>query len=311
MESLYSEPELKELSIQVIQEHRARNEVKILEERLAELKKALEQAETEKNKEVKESEDAKNNVFMKLLFSAKVEKEELEAYIASEKYDVALDTYKTVESQLQNAKRQLAKLDGCKEKYEKRYAAKRNALLAEKGDDADKILELEKEIDTLTIKCKEAKEALVVCNEAFETSVLILNRLGDAEYSLKTDDGFLVRNEASPMEFSKLNSVTVATKHAKELRELLKRLRKEMQDITLRMEIRDACLDTKTDEWVRVIGRNGGLSREIRHIKELLEEITAMSNDISKARTGIETYIKNCETQFNTKETELKQIIFR
>lgn len=310
MESLYSEPELKELSIQVIQEHRARNEVKILEERLAELKKALEQAETEKNKEVKESEDAKNNVFMKLLFSAKVEKEELEAYIASEKYDVALDTYKTVESQLQNAKRQLAKLDGCKEKYEKRYAAKRNALLAEKGDDADKILELEKEIDTLTVRCKEAKEALDVCNKGFETSVLILNRLGDAEYSLKMNK-FAPRYDASLMELSKLNSVMDATKLAKELRELLKRLRKEMQDITLSMEIRDACLDTKTDDWVRVIGRNGGLSREIRHIKELLEEITAMSNDISKARTGIETYIKNCETQFNTKETELKQIIFR
>lgn len=88
---------MKELSIQVLQESRARNEVKILEERLAELKKELELAETDKNKEVKESEDAKNNVFMKLLFSAKVEKEELEAYIATEKYDVALDTYKTVE----------------------------------------------------------------------------------------------------------------------------------------------------------------------------------------------------------------------
>ena len=193
MESLYSGSEIKDLSIQVIQEDRAQNEVKILEQRLAKLKKELEQAEAEKNKEVKESEDAKNNVFMRLLFSSKVDKEALEAYAATERYDLALEAYEVVESQLHNVKSMLAKFAGCKEKYEKEYAAKRNALLAEKGETTDKILELEKEIDMLTIKCKNAKRTLDVCNEAFETAILILNRMGAATYTAEMDPVF--RNE--------------------------------------------------------------------------------------------------------------------
>ena len=117
MENLYSGPELKDLSIQVIQESRTKNEVQMLEQRIVKLKNELEQAETEKSKEEKEAENIRNNFFMKLLFSSKVDKEELEAYVAQERYNVALEEYNTVNTQLQNAKRKLAKLDGCKEKY--------------------------------------------------------------------------------------------------------------------------------------------------------------------------------------------------
>ncbi len=309
MDSLYSEPELKDLSIRVIQESRAQNEVIHLEQRLEERKKELEQAEAEKNKEVKEAEDV-NNIFMRLLFSAKVEKEELQAYAAQERYDLALEVYKATEEQLQKAKRKQAGLEGSKEKYEKKYAAKREALLAEKGADADKILELEKKIDTLIVECKEAKEALDICNEAFETAVLILNRIGDAEYSAKMEKN-VVGYAAFP-DFAKLDSEMVAIKAAKDLRKLMNRLRMEMQDIALCMEIRDACLDTNSIDWHRVIsGVNSSSCREVKYIKELSKEITAMSDDISRTRKELESYINNCETQLKTKQEELKQIMFR
>ena len=309
MENLYSGPELKDLSIQVIQEDRAQKEVKILEQRLAELRKELEQAEAEKNKEVKESEDAKNNVFMRLLFSSKVDKEELEAYAATERYDLALEAYEVVKSQLHNAKSMLAKFAGCKEKYEKKYAAKRNALLAEKGEDADKILELEKEIDMLTIKCKNAKRTLDVCNEAFETAILILNRMGAATYTAEMDPVFSNKT-GNVFDLSTTNNTIGAINLAKELKELLKKLRREMQIIALCVEIRDACLDFKNnDDWVRVIGaRNKTL--ELNSLDTLQVQITEMTDDISRSRKEIEAQIKDCEMQLKTKKKELEQIIF-
>ena len=109
MENSYSGPELKDLSIQVIQESRTKNEVQMLEQRFVKIKEELEQAEAEKNKEVKESDNIKNNFLMKLLFSSKVDKEELEAYVAQERYNVALEEYNTVNTQLQNAKPNLAR----------------------------------------------------------------------------------------------------------------------------------------------------------------------------------------------------------
>ena len=109
MENFYSGPELKDLSIQVIQESRTKNEVQMLEQRFVKIKEELEQAEAEKNKEVKESDNIKNNFLMKLLFSSKVDKEELEAYVAQERYNVALEEYNTVNTQLQNAKPNLAR----------------------------------------------------------------------------------------------------------------------------------------------------------------------------------------------------------
>ena len=309
MENLYSGPELKDLSIQVIQEDRAQKEVKILEQRLAELRKELEQAEAEKNKEVKESEDAKNNVFMRLLFSSKVDKEELEAYAATERYDLALEAYEVVKSQLHNAKSMLAKFAGCKEKYEKKYAAKRNALLAEKGEDADKILELEEEINVLTIRCKNAKRTLDVCNEAFDTAILILNRTGAATYTAEMDPVF--SNETGNVfDLSTTNNTIAAINLAKELKELLKKLRREMQIIALRVEIRDACLDFKnSDDWVRVIGaRNKTL--ELNSLDTLRVKINEMTDDISRSRKEIEAYITDCEMQLKTKKKELEQIIF-
>lgn len=310
MENLHAGPELKDLSIQVIQESRAKNEVKILEERLAELKKELEQAEAEKNKEVKESEDAKNNVFMRLLFSSKIDKEELEAYAATERYDLALEAYEVVESQLHNAKSVLAKFAGCKEKYEKEYAAKRNALLAEKGADADKILELEEEIDVLTIRCKNAKRTLDVCNEAFETAILILNRMGAAAYTTEMDPVY--SNETGDVfDLSTTNNEIAAINLAKELRELLKKLRREMQIIAMRVEIRDACLDFKnSDDWVRVISARNK-TRELNSLDTLRVQITEMTDDISRSRKEIETYIKDCEMQLKTKKKELEQFIFQ
>ena len=62
MENLYSGPELKDLSIQVIQESRTKNEVQMLEQRLVKIKNELEQAETEKRKEEKEAVKSQNNL---------------------------------------------------------------------------------------------------------------------------------------------------------------------------------------------------------------------------------------------------------
>lgn len=305
MENLYSGPELKDLSIQVIQESRTKNEVQMLEQRIVKLKNELEQAETEKSKEEKEAENIRNNFFMKLLFSSKVDKEELEAYVAQERYNVALEEYKTVNTQLQNAKRKLAKLDGCKEKYEKKYAARRTALLAEKGENADKILELEKEIDTLTVDCKEAKGALDVCNKAFETAMLMSNRINDAKYTAKMD-GYL---KNTPADLVKLNSEIEAIKLAKELSRLLQRLNREVRDIVCCVEIRKACLDMNSAHWYRMISPITEWS-EVEDIKKMSGMITEMANDISRVRKEIEMYIGNCETKKKKSEAELEQIIF-
>lgn len=304
MENFYSGPELKDLSIQVIQESRTKNEVQMLEQRFVKIKEELEQAEAEKNKEVKESDNIKNNFLMKLLFSSKVDKEELEAYVAQERYNVALEEYNTVNTQLQNAKRKLAKLDGCKEKYEKKYEARRTALLAEKGEDADRILELEKEIDTLAIDCKEAKEALDVCNKAFETAMLMSNRINDAKYTAKMD-GYL---KNTPADLVKLNSEIEAIKLAKELSRLLQRLNREVRDIVYCVEIRKACLDMNSAHWYRMISPITELS-EVEDIKKMSGMITEMADDISKVRKEIEAYISECKTKLSTKETELKEII--
>ena len=306
MENLYSGPELKDLSIQVIQESRTKNEVQMLEQRFVKIKEELEQAEAEKNKEVKESDNIKNNFLMKLLFSSKVDKEELEAYVAQERYNVALEEYNTVNTQLQNAKRKLAKLDGCKEKYERKYEARRTALLAEKGENADKILELEKEIDTLTVDCKEAKEALDVCNKAFETAMLMSNRINDAKYTAKMD-GYL---KNTPADLVKLNSEIEAIKLAKELSRLLQRLNREVRDIVYCVEIRKACLDMNSAHWYRMISPITELS-EVEDIKKMSGMITEMADDISKVRKEIEAYISECKTKLSTKETELKEIIFQ
>lgn len=104
----------------------------------------------------------------------------------------------------------------------------------------------------------------------------------------------------------------VAIKTAKELRKLLKKLRKEMQDVALRMDIRDTCLDTRSPDWCRVISASDSSTYwEEVHISNLLEQITMVSDDISRTRKKLETYISESKTNLTTKETELKEIMFR
>lgn len=291
--STYFNETLQELSLQVLKKEKVLRECRGLEERYNALKLQTEELAASKEKEETEAQKAKDNFFLSHFAKGKVDKEELEAYVAEEKYQTSRKELELLEVQLKEAQERLHRLGDCDVKYQQLYEKTRQELLAKEDEKAKTILETEEQIATLSGYLVEADEAFALANEAIEQTNLI-----SKEIDVLKATGYW--NSAT---VKKLDGMAAG------LNVLLAKLKGEMKDISLHGEfglffveggsaIVDFFLDGAITDYVL---------RE--RIYDMVPRLTNVRSDIYKAHSAIEKVKKEYLKELEVKQRELKELI--
>ncbi|PKM72548.1 MAG: hypothetical protein CVU91_09175 [Firmicutes bacterium HGW-Firmicutes-16] len=150
-----------------------------LEQKEHELKKALE-------KENLDVEKLKNRSISSVLFSIlgsldkHIQKENAEALAAKLKYDQALRDVEDIEHKISNLYAERSKYVNCQSEYDSFFEQKKELLMRDNAETAQKIMELTEEIGSSKIKVKETREAIIAGNNVLSSLNSVLCSLDSA-----------------------------------------------------------------------------------------------------------------------------------
>lgn len=201
-----------------------------LEKRVSELKKIM--------RDEQEDVDRLNSMTFTALFyrmtgkiGDKISKEEQEAYAAAIKYDVAESELQAVKEDIGACRKRLSELQWCEQEYQVMLADKTERIKALGTPEADRIMELEKQLVFLKNQQKETEEAVFAGRTAYSVSCEVLEDMNNAKSWGVIDilGGGLV---ADVVKYDNLNE---AQDKIKTLQNSLRNFRTELADVTERI----------------------------------------------------------------------------
>jgi len=151
-----------------------------LESKAAELKDIL-------NKENYDVEKIENKSIASVFYSMlgkleeQVDKERKEALAANLKYSQAVKDLEDVKYQITKLSSERLNYVNCQQEYDLLYAEKKEQLMKESGESAQKILELTGKLNFERINLKEIKEAILAGRKVLDSLDSTLESLGHAE----------------------------------------------------------------------------------------------------------------------------------
>lgn len=289
----YFDDTLQELSLQTLKKEKFLRECRVLTERYDVLKTQTDELAASKEKEEIEAQKARENFFLSRFAKGKVNQEEVEAYVAQEKYEMSRKELELLEEQLKEAQERLRRLGDCDVKYQQLYEKTREEFLAKADEKAQAILETEERIATLSGQLVEVDEAFALANEA----------IAHTNHISKEIDVLKANGYWSSAIVKKLNDM------AAKLNMLLTGVRSEMNDISLRGEfglfyveggltIVDVILDgSVTDNILR------------ERISAMVPRLGNVRSDIYKAHSAIEAMRKEYVKELDMEQKKLKGLI--
>lgn len=110
-----------------------------------------------------------------------VEKERSEALAAKLRYEQAVRDLEDVKNQISKLSSERLEYMECQKEYDLLYGQKREQLMRENGETAQRILELTDKFNLTKITLKEIKEAISAGNEVLDSLNIVLGSLDSAE----------------------------------------------------------------------------------------------------------------------------------
>ncbi|EGW37003.1 hypothetical protein [Desulfosporosinus sp. OT] len=176
-----------------------------------------------------------NSIFYSILGSLDehVEKERREALAAKLRYDQAAKDLKDVKFQILKLSSERLDYVGCQKEYDHLFAQKKEELMRENGETAQKILELTDKANLTRIDLKEINEAISAGKRALDSLDSVLSSLESAEGWGTWDllGGGLISDLA------KHSHIDDAKVEAENLQRLLRQFKTELTDISISAEI--------------------------------------------------------------------------
>ena len=289
----YFSDTLQELSLQILKKEKVLREYKVLEECCNALKAQISELAASRTKEEEEAVKARENFFLSHFAKGKVSKEELEAYVAQEKYEMACKELELLEMQLKDSQRRLQAFGDCETKYQHLYEEVRQEILKKADEKAQRILETEAAIVALEGRMVEVNEALDLAKKA---DVLA----GDISKEI---------NNLKECGFWSIPIVKKLCDMAAGLNALLTGLKGEMKDISLRGEFSQFYVDGAlefTDFFLDDAISHYSLRQRMC---EMSPRLTNVRSDIYKAQDEIEKVQKEYKNKLEEKRGELKRLI--
>ena len=162
-----------------------------------------------------------------------VEKERREALAAKLRYDQAAKDLKDVKYQISKLSSERLGYIGCQKEYDHLFAQKKEELMRENGERAQKILELTDKANLTRIDLKEINEAISAGREVLDSLDSVLSSLESAEGWGTWDllGGGLISDLA------KHSHIDDAKVEAENIQRLLRQFKTELTDISISSEI--------------------------------------------------------------------------
>jgi hypothetical protein len=175
------------------------------------------------------------SVFYSMLgrLDEQVEKERSEALAAKLKYDQVVKDLENIKYQISKLSAERLNYVDCQKEYNRLYADKKEQLIRDSGEAAQKILEMTENLNHAKINLREIKEAILAGKKVLDSLAYTLDSLNSAEGWGTWDllGGGLVSDLA------KHSHIDDAKAEAENTQRLLRQFNTELADITIRSDI--------------------------------------------------------------------------
>lgn len=228
----------------------------------------------------------------------KLTKEKEEAYAARVKYDSAAAELQAVESDIESFNEELYHLRNCENEYKAAVLEKASAIKSTGSENAEKLIKLEAELNSLSSMIREIREAVSAGQRAKNIADSILIRLSKAEnwsaYDMIAGDGLIshmVKHEHLDSAQIEIESLQIA----------LRKFKTELTDININAGIQvniegflrfaDYFFDNIFVDWEirdRIKNSKQQVSDTGYRINNVLSKLAVMEKNAEKKRAGLE-----------------------
>lgn len=287
----YFDMELSDLFELSNQQNKMEHELRIMQEKYNALNSELVKLAGQVHKEEADVVKAKNNFFYTVFLTSKIEKEELEAYVAAEKHRKKMQERDALAVEMEALKEKVKVNEGCQKLYEEKYWEKRGRILREKGEEADRILQYEESIAHYERMIKEAGEAMEVEAQAEK----LAKEMEDELYKSRTySDLDLLDFGTGILKYEALEAVDEASV---QLEVLLIKLRGELKDLGVNQSVGSfsvqkgsAVMDIFFDNFITDYKMQKNIYNMCEGIREVVEELQRIRVELTACRKHYETY---------------------
>lgn len=230
-----------------------------------------------------------------------LDKEQQEAHATRVKYDTALSELNAVETDIRKAEAELRSARKSEQLYQQVLQEKTNYLKASGNDDADAILQFEKQLTQLASQQKELQEAISAGNTALHTVEQVLSHLDEAD-GLSTWDmlggGVLV-------DMAKHDTLDKAQDLIEDLQVQLRRFHTELADVSVQEDMQinidgftrfaDYFFDGLLADWTV----KDQISRSKQQVLQTRNQITTLINQLITTQNRTEQEMRTTKTRLD------------
>lgn len=306
---------LQELQEKVARKRKLEAMIKELEAQHTRLSRQVEELDARRMKEQADVDKLEGRSLAAFFYNVigkmdeQLDKEREEAYAAAVKFDAALRELEDVEAQLEACRKESRQLSGVEVDYVRAMNAKRDAVKANGGETAEKILGLESAIVEAQSRRKEVMEALGAGRNARSAAEGALKSMEKASGYATWDmlgGGML----ADMMKYEALDS---AQDEVGALQNALRRFHTELADVNVRADISvgidgftrtaDYIFDGLFVDWAV----SSQISRSQEEIRRVLYQLESALSRLESLRAAIDGDIRDDQHQIDqlVKETKL------
>lgn len=225
-----------------------------------------------------------------------LDKEKVEAYAAKVKYDSAVQELNLIEEDICRMEVQLRELSGCEREYEALLREKETAIKASGSADAERILQLEKQITAQKSHKKEIGEAISAGSRALNSVSSVLSSLDSAEGWGTWDlfGGGLIADLA------KHSHLDEAQSKVQNLQSDLRRFKTELADVTI-----NADMQVNVDGFLRFADYFfDGLFADWA----VLDKISQSKSNVQNTKNQIESVLSRLRTMDTSAMQTIKKL---
>lgn len=277
------------------------SELQILKKHRIELKKIM----NKENIDVEKLEREGLAAFFYYLigkFDERIDKERSEALAAKLKYDQAVKDIEDIQQSIVKLNNERAKYLHCPEEYSSLYVQKREMLLEENGETAQRILEFTDEVASKRSNLQEINEAIGVGDQVLESLNYALRSLASAE-GWGTWDLF---GGGLLTDLAKHSDINAAQGDIDRAQRLLRRFKTELTDIQIGAELSlrtegfikfaDFFFDGLIADWF-MQSRINESQTSVQNVKDqvssIMDKLEEMKNHDQKRLQDLEEEISN------------------
>lgn len=303
---------LEELRGQIAQKNRLENILKDLKTQRQDLSDKVSQLEKAKLKEQKDVDKLNGRSLAAFYYSivgkkdAQLDKEQQEAYAAKVKYDAALNELNAVDADIQSNEAKLCNVQDSEQQYRKTLQEKASYIKSSGYGDADKIMELEKQLSYIETQIQELNEAISAGKCALSIAEKVQSHLDSAE-DWGTWDMF---GGGLLADMAKYEDLDEAQGLIEDLQVQLRRFKTELADVTIQADIQvsiddflhfaDYFFDGLFADWAVM----DQINQSQEQVKQTIKQIEHVLSRLDNMATVAE------QKKSATKET-LDDIVFR